>query len=63
MCTLLKNGETVGKKISNFIIFLQDFRDVNDGTLTSTDVSDLNKASIYPTLSSVEVFFSVLMSV
>ena len=59
MCTLLRNGETVGKKISFFIIFLQDFKDVNDGTLTSTDVSDLNKASIYPTLSSFEVFFKI----
>ena len=51
------------KKYQIFIIFLQEFKDVNDGALNSTDASDLNKASIYPTLSSVEVFFSVLMSV
>ena len=39
---------------------MQDYTDVNDGAITSTaDVSDLNKASIYPTLSSVEVFFNI----
>ena len=62
ICTLLtllgdllykKIIETVAKNICNY--FMQDYRDVNDGTLTSIDESDMN-LPIYPTL---EVLFII----